>query len=198
MKRQNGFTDKSPKGLWQHGFTIVETMIVLAVAGLILLVVLLAIPALERSSQNNQRRQDVQQILAAVSHYELNNGGNMPSSSAPLSSGDLSKLSYYTPLNGSNPQYSITTSDDDASCKPNTANRPLIVFCIAGDWSDTPATAPQSVTPDLDTLYIYNHQVCTPGNAGKSTSGGAGYNSVVALYAIQTGRNSTSVKCQQL
>src|ERR1700679_1776700 len=106
MKWRKRLTNKSPGATWQRGFTIAETMIVLAAAGVILLIVLEAVPALERSGQNNQRRQDVQQILAAVSHYELNNGGNMPSSAAPLSADDLSKLTYYSPINGTNPQYS--------------------------------------------------------------------------------------------
>ncbi|HVV25457.1 MAG TPA: prepilin-type N-terminal cleavage/methylation domain-containing protein [Candidatus Saccharimonadales bacterium] len=198
MRRQHRFIAESPAFSGQRGFTVIEMMIVLAVAGLILLVVLLAVPALERSSHNNQRRQDIQQILAAVSHYELNNGGNMPSSDAPLSAGDLSRLTYYTPLGTHNPTYLTATSASDASCQPPTTPRPLIVFCIAGDWKDTPTEAPHSVTPDLDTVYIYNHQVCDANNPGQSTSSGAGYNSVVALYAIQTGANSTAVKCQQL
>lgn len=199
MKRRNRFIGESPQSAWQRGFTVVEIMIVLAVAGLILLVVLLAIPALERSSQNNQRRQDVQQILAAVSHYELNNGGNMPSSSAPLSSGDLSKLTYYTPLVANkSPQYSDASG---SQCVPGSATRPLIVFCVAGDWTDTPSQAPSASgngSPDVDTVYVYNHQVCDSNNPGFSTRNGAGYNSVVALYTIQTGRSSTAVKCQQL
>ncbi|HVV66701.1 MAG TPA: prepilin-type N-terminal cleavage/methylation domain-containing protein [Candidatus Saccharimonadales bacterium] len=62
-----------------RGFTVVETMIVLAVAGIILMIVLLAIPALERGSRNDERRQDVQGVLEAVSHYRLNNTGALPS-----------------------------------------------------------------------------------------------------------------------
>ncbi len=58
------------------GFTIVEAIIVIAVAGIILLMVLLAIPALQRSGHNDRKRHDVQTILEAVSQYELNNSGS--------------------------------------------------------------------------------------------------------------------------
>lgn len=62
----------------KDGFTIVETMIVLAIAGLILLIVLLAVPALQRSSTNSNIKSDASAIAAAVSDYESNNGGTVP------------------------------------------------------------------------------------------------------------------------
>jgi prepilin-type N-terminal cleavage/methylation domain-containing protein len=37
------------------GFTIIEVMIVLAIAGLIMLVVFLAVPSLQRNSRNEPR-----------------------------------------------------------------------------------------------------------------------------------------------
>ena len=42
----------------EEGFTIIEVLIVLAIAGLILLIVFLAIPALQRNSRNTQRKND--------------------------------------------------------------------------------------------------------------------------------------------
>lgn len=64
------------------GFTIIEVLIVLAIAGLILLLVFQTIPTLQRSSRNSQRNEDVAAILQAVSHYELNNSAKFPSSCA--------------------------------------------------------------------------------------------------------------------
>lgn len=73
------------------GFTIVETMIVLAIAGLIILIVLLAVPALQRSSYNTNMKTDGSAIAAAISDFEGNNGGSIPGSgdfpSNPSSSG---------------------------------------------------------------------------------------------------------------
>jgi prepilin-type N-terminal cleavage/methylation domain-containing protein len=61
-----------------HGFTIIEVMIVLAIAALILAIIFLAVPALRRSANNNQRRTDANNILALVSEYAGNEGGALP------------------------------------------------------------------------------------------------------------------------
>jgi prepilin-type N-terminal cleavage/methylation domain-containing protein len=62
----------------QKGFTIIEVLIVLAIAGLILLIVFLAVPALQRNSRNTQRKNDVAAVLAAVSEFSNNNAGALP------------------------------------------------------------------------------------------------------------------------
>jgi prepilin-type N-terminal cleavage/methylation domain-containing protein len=62
----------------QEGFTLIEVMIVLAIAGLILLVVFLAVPALQRNARNTTRREDAGNILAAVNEYVANNNGSLP------------------------------------------------------------------------------------------------------------------------
>lgn len=59
----------------QEGFTIVEVMIVLAIAGLIILVVFLAVPALQRNSRNTQRNNDASLIGAAVNECLNNRNG---------------------------------------------------------------------------------------------------------------------------
>lgn len=64
----------------QEGFTIIEVLIVLAIAGLILLVVFLAVPALQRNNRNTQRDNDVANLLAGVSEYINNNNGSLPAS----------------------------------------------------------------------------------------------------------------------
>lgn len=60
-----------------EGFTIIEVMIVLAIAGLIMLVVFLAVPALQRNARNTQRKNDVAQLLGAASEYVSNNAGSI-------------------------------------------------------------------------------------------------------------------------
>jgi prepilin-type N-terminal cleavage/methylation domain-containing protein len=62
----------------QKGFTIIEVLIVLAIAGLIMLIVFLAVPALQRNSRNTQRKNDVAGVLAAVAERVSNNNGNLP------------------------------------------------------------------------------------------------------------------------
>ena len=60
------------------GFTIIEIMIVLAIAALILLIVFLAIPALQRSSRNTSRKSDAGHVSSAVNNYVSNNNGSVP------------------------------------------------------------------------------------------------------------------------
>jgi len=59
----------------QAGFTIIEVLIVLAIAGLILLVVLLAVPALQRNSRNTTIKNDAAGLAGAISSFESNNDG---------------------------------------------------------------------------------------------------------------------------
>lgn len=62
------------------GFTIIEVLIVLAIAGLILLVVFLAVPALQRNSRNTTMKNDVQNVLGGVAEYQSANNGALPTS----------------------------------------------------------------------------------------------------------------------
>jgi prepilin-type N-terminal cleavage/methylation domain-containing protein len=59
----------------QKGFTIIEVMIVLAIAGLIMLVVFMAVPALQRNSRNTQAKSEASSILGAATEYISNNNG---------------------------------------------------------------------------------------------------------------------------
>lgn len=62
----------------KKGFTIIEVVLVLAIAGLIFLMVFIALPALQRSQRNTRRRQDMARILSAVNDYQANNNGRSP------------------------------------------------------------------------------------------------------------------------
>lgn len=57
----------------RKAFTIIEVVLVLAVAGLIFLMVFIALPALQRSQRNTRRRQDIARIATAVTNYQANN-----------------------------------------------------------------------------------------------------------------------------
>ena len=57
------------------GFTIIEVLIVLAIAGLIMLVVFLAVPALQRNSRNNARQSEGSVLATAINECVTNNNG---------------------------------------------------------------------------------------------------------------------------
>lgn len=62
-----------------EGFTIIEVLIVLAIAGLIMLIVFLAVPALQRNNRTTQRTNDASKILAAVGECLSNRNGQVNS-----------------------------------------------------------------------------------------------------------------------
>ncbi|HSX44371.1 MAG TPA: prepilin-type N-terminal cleavage/methylation domain-containing protein [Patescibacteria group bacterium] len=61
-----------------QGFTIIEVLIVLAIAGLILLIVFLAVPALQRNQRNTARRDEAGRIGTTVNNFVSNNQGKLP------------------------------------------------------------------------------------------------------------------------
>ena len=62
----------------QEGFTIIEVVLVLAIAGLIFLMVFIALPALQRSQRDTQRKQDLSRALTKVTDFQSNNRGSLP------------------------------------------------------------------------------------------------------------------------
>lgn len=69
---------KENSGAKAAGFTIIEVMIVLAIAGLIMAIVFLAIPALQRNNRNTQRKTDVGRVYTLINDYVSNNNGTLP------------------------------------------------------------------------------------------------------------------------
>ena len=65
MKKQNINSKK--------GFTIIEVVLVLAIAGLIFLMVFIAYPALRRSQSDTQRRNDLSRFISQLAQYKANN-----------------------------------------------------------------------------------------------------------------------------
>lgn len=78
-----------------RGFTIIEVVLVLAIAGLIFLMVFLALPALQRGQRDTGRKDDVSRTVTAVQTYLSNNKGSFTTAltSATLQKyvGDLSQ-----------------------------------------------------------------------------------------------------------
>lgn len=60
------------------GFTIIEVVLVLAIAGLIFLMVFIALPALQRSQRDTQRKTDLSRAITQLSNYQSANRNNLP------------------------------------------------------------------------------------------------------------------------
>lgn len=87
----------------KQGFTIIEVVLVLAIAGLIFLMVFVALPALQRSQRDTQRRNDLSRVDTSLVQYQTNNQGT--------GNGNL-------PTSGT---YVGSSAFDDSTCKTSTA-----------------------------------------------------------------------------
>lgn len=65
----------------KRGFTIIEVSLVLAIAGLIFLMMFVALPALRRSQRDTSRREDIMSFVRKVKDYQSNNRGALPGGS---------------------------------------------------------------------------------------------------------------------
>ena len=90
----------------KQGFTIIEVVLVLAIAGLIFLMVFVALPALQRSQRDTQRRNDMARVATALINYQTNQGNS--STKLP---GASSCTGNSVPTNPS------SYSGDNAACK---------------------------------------------------------------------------------
>lgn len=127
-----------------EGFTIIEVMIVLAIAGLILLIVFLAVPALQRNSRNTQRKNDAGHVASLISEYESNNSGSNPGS-----------FDFVTPVAAGE----LDATKENFSIIDKSAN-----LTIAAIPSPLPAS------PAADKVIIYTKATCTAGSPTPGTS----------------------------
>lgn len=119
------------------GFTIVEVMIVLAIAGLVILIVFLAVPALQRNSRNTQRKSDVSSLLGAVNEYRSNNGGKNPTAVAQVTA--LAETGFYDKTVGATAQGGINVvasgTAGQAPLSDDAANDRVVI--VTGGKCDT-------------------------------------------------------------
>jgi prepilin-type N-terminal cleavage/methylation domain-containing protein len=153
----------------QQGFTIIEVMIVLAIAALILLAVFLAIPNLQRSSRNSGRKADAGRIGTSATNFRANNNGLSPATAGDATTilTDAGTLSQYT-LTGAGAASSPATA-----CAAGSAANGKLTIC-----SGVPAAAFTALTAGQDGMVLATSAQCS------STSGLpiAGTSRQMALY----------------
>lgn len=111
------------------GFTIIEVTIVLAIAGLIMAIVFVAVPALQRNAHNTQRKSDASHLAGLVNEYASNHAGDLPDTTAldSMYSGEHWSIMTATPtVTGTIPSgaYGSTTQMvvyTNAKCDPSSS-----------------------------------------------------------------------------
>lgn len=74
----------SKQELKQKGFTIIEVVLVLAIAALIFLMVFIALPALQRNQRDQARKEVVGKVSSAVTTYQSNKRGTQPANGSAI------------------------------------------------------------------------------------------------------------------
>lgn len=172
------------------GFTIIEVVLVLAIAGLIFLMVFIALPTLQRSQRDTQRRNDLARISTQISQYQTNNNGRLPAA------GKLDPLNGDTTL----PECSnsSSTTSNSAACfvrnYMNSVNASENEFVDPDGWAygltiEVLTNGTQGVANTFDHIvYIYEHAKCN----GEV----ADYSSNARDYAIMYKLEGSGTYCQ--
>ena len=145
----------------EAGFTIVEVMIVLAIAGLVLAIVFIAVPALQRNSRDSQRRADISALQSAVATYVGNNDGQVPTTANELVEAATSiDFGFYTavPLSATGESWEVTTpatciDSTSASLTGTALNNQADCTTAAG--ANTPAIWTAATTAATQENHIY-------------------------------------------
>ena len=160
----------------KKGFTIIVVMIEPAIAALILLVVFLAVPALQRSQRNNARKSDSSRVAAAVVDFTSTNQGNLPSTASTADCDTIytssASLSQYTGL----------------TCVAAAA-LPAAISSNNFYLGSTPAayTAPAAV----NNVLILGEGVVCNGTTGMTNAAPATSKSMALMYSLESGSTYT-------
>lgn len=173
---------RTPNRLSQRsgGFTIIEVLIVLAIAGLIMVVVFLAVPALQRSSRNNALGADANNILTGIGNYVGNNNGSTPD---------------YTDIILSSDARSVTIGDTSNNQEKVTLGG-SVKSLSAGPSATLSLPLPPSAAPGQVEIVLGSKAKCNADATGLDTSSAApaGTRSYVVLYVAESGSGNI-LKC---
>ena len=131
----------------QKGFTIIEVLIVLAIAGLILLVVFLAVPALQRNSRNTQYRNESSRLLSTTTEFVNNNNGTLPAASTCAGTGGgAANCDYTTSPNNAQSIWQLANAKNITGLTIVAASAAAVTPTLTTATIDTGATCPASVS----------------------------------------------------
>lgn len=154
----------------QQGFTIIEVVLVLAIAGLIFLMVFIALPTLQANQRDTQRRDDVSRMQAQLIQFQTNNKGNLPAAGCSASGGATTIRDFidryldgaeFKDPDGTEYRSTSTTAPDHPRCLP-VATEPT----KTGQWRYVPGNLcdGESITTTGATARSYAIQMKLEGS----------------------------------
>ncbi len=164
----------------KKGFTIIEVVLVLAIAGLIFLMVFVALPALQRNQRDTQRRDDYGMLSSAITNYSANNGGRIYKLANAANFGKP----------GTNESLDAKKFINETGQDPNRKDYKLKAYMISSFGND--------VVPGESEVYIVIGADCSGTNA---TTGGdypkKAANNKFAIYGYMESGNQTYCSTSQ-
>lgn len=165
----------------QKGFTIIEVVLVLAIAGLIFLMIFIAWPALQRNQRDTAKKNDVAVVATALGTWKSNKRGSLPANTTEFSnfiSQYVSSLSQYSP----DTDVTYVTTAAPASA---TAITPT-------NGTETPGSV-----MSIDKVWVWKGAKCSTDGSG-NTAVIKGSSRQVAIFAvIESGPPQGTVYCQE-
>jgi prepilin-type N-terminal cleavage/methylation domain-containing protein len=148
-QKGGNFMNQKQQHSKKDGFTIIEVVLVLAIAGLIFLMVFIALPNLQRGQRDTQRRSDVARIATQIQNYQTSNRGSIPTTTNMITASTGFVARY---LGGSGATASSSEYADPSS---------------GAGYTITTSTA----EPNLGQINYQTNRIC--GTDGAPTTGGA-------------------------
>jgi len=172
---------KDKKMKRKNGFTIIEVVLVLAIAGLIFLMVFIALPALQRSQRDTQRKDDIARAQTALNSFMSNNRGRVPdrngwgSCVAGSATGFCERYllvggDVFEDPDGTSYEFVATRQDETPQAQPGTGG----VGGEALSWSNT---------DDRHKIFVYGHATWD----GEEAVRASGARNIAFRYALEGG-----------
>lgn len=156
---------------FKSGFTIIEVVLVLAIAGLIFLMVFVALPALQRSQRDTARRNDIARVDTSLTQYQTNHQ-NTPST--------LPAAGNWAPSEDDQKNGTITCSNNNTACL-------FVRDYMNSGTTGVDGSSKTNEFKDPDGTY-YSMDIAAQGDTAFSYPGGATMNHVVYIR--------TGARCQ--
>ena len=157
----------------KKGFTIIEVVLVLAIAGLIFLMVFIALPALQRSQRNTQREQDIARFLTAINNYQSNNSGKTPWKGTTGAQDQANLVKRYICADGTSTTCEAFNDPDGTS------------YAFENKGVVTSATVNITLTTLDHKVYVYQQATC--GDTETQIKKGSGAREIALVYVLEGG-----------
>lgn len=174
----------------KKGFTIIEVVLVLAIAGLIFLMVFVAYPALRRNQSDTARRNDLSRLVSQLAAYKSNNR-KLPASALELQTFKNQYLDGESFADPDGELYKLgqmgATADGTkdgiyAECTSGTGN-PVNAKCTNGPWKNFANGTYYNFDENAHKIYYLKYATCQGQDAIRSS----GKNDIAIVYVMETG-----------